>query len=115
MNLYRILFAAAALVGGIAPGPAQSDEEWQSSQVLEVPPSGGDMFQLNDLASFKKYSRVKNFEIVGHSYLRGPWINPAFANVGMATNTMQLGAPRRTACACWIIMSTVTGSVLGWP
>src|SRR5690242_521155 len=88
MNLSRILFVAAALVAG--PAAAQSDEEWQSSQVLEVPSGGADMFQLNDLASFKKYSRLKNFEIVGHSYLRGPWINPAFANVGMATNTMRI-------------------------
>jgi len=27
----------------------------------------------------------------------------------------QLGAPRRTACACAIIMSIVTGSVFGKP
>jgi len=25
------------------------------------------------------------------------------------------GAPRRTACACMIIMSMVAGMVLGWP
>ena len=33
---------------------------------------------------------MKNFEIVGHAYLRGPWINPAFGHVGMATNTMRV-------------------------
>ena len=43
--------------------------EWQSSQTLGIPPAGADMFQLNDLEAFKKYSRVKNFEIVGHAYL----------------------------------------------
>ena len=59
--------AAVASVNAIA-----QDQEWQSSQVLGVPPAGADMFQLNDLDAFKKYSRVKNFEIVGHAYLRAP-------------------------------------------
>ena len=77
--------AAVAAVNAIA-----QDQEWQSSQVLGVPPARADMFQLNDLDAFKKYSRVKNFEIVGHAYLRGPWINPAFGHVGMATNTMRV-------------------------
>ena len=80
-----ITAAAAASVDALA-----QEQEWQSSQVLGVPPAGTDMFQLNDLDAFKKYSRVKNFEIVGHAYLRGPWINPAFAHVGMAMNTMRV-------------------------
>ncbi len=80
-----IAAAAAAAVDVLA-----QEQEWQSSQVLGVPPAGADMFQLNDLDAFKKYSRVKNFEIVGHAYLRGPWINPAFAHVGMAMNTMRV-------------------------
>jgi len=85
-----------AILVGIATGAALSagasaqDEEWQSTQVLGVPPAGADMFQLNDLEAFKRYSRVKNFEIVGHAYLRGPWINPSFAHVGMAMNTMRV-------------------------
>src|SRR5262249_22564979 len=64
--------------------------EWQSSQTLGVPPAGADMFQLNDLEAFKKYSGVKIWEMVGPAYRRGPWITPAFAHVGMATNTMRV-------------------------
>ena len=52
-----IMAAAVASINALA-----QDQEWQSSQVLGVPPAGADMFQLNDLESFKKYSRVKNFE-----------------------------------------------------
>ena len=81
---------AVGLAVAIAGSCASADEEWQSAQVLEAPPGGADMFQLNDLESFRKYSRVKNFEIVGHSYLHGPWINPAFSHVGMAINTMRI-------------------------
>src|SRR3954447_11458221 len=91
MNRFGTTLVLALAAMACATGAmAQRDEEWQSSQVLEVPPNGADMFQLNDLESFKKYSRVKNFEIVGHSYLRGPWINPAFGHVGMAMNTMRI-------------------------
>ena len=91
MNRFRtILVLAAAMACATSAAFAQRDEEWQSSQVLEVPPNGADMFQLNDLESFKKYSRLKNFEIVGHSYLRGPWVNPAWAHTGMAINTMRI-------------------------
>ena len=90
MNPLKVLaFAFVAATASCTNGWAQQ-EEWESSQVLEVPPGGADMFQLNDLESLKKYSRVKNFEIVGHSYLRGPWINPAFGHVGMAINTMRI-------------------------
>src|SRR5262249_36767287 len=85
IGLAILVATAAALSAAASP----QDEEWQSAQVLGVPPAGADMFQLNDLEAFKKYSRVKNFEIVGHAYLRGPWINPSFAHVGMAMNTMR--------------------------
>jgi hypothetical protein len=86
---FAVALTSAATIGAFTAVPAQC-EEWESSQALEVRPDGADMFQLNDLASFKKYSRVHNFEIVGHAYLRGPWINPAFGHVGMAINTMRI-------------------------
>ena len=86
---FAVALISAATIGAFTAAPAQG-EEWESSQALEVPPGSADMFQLNDLASFKKYSRVHNFEIVGHAYLRGPWINPAFGHVGMAINTMRI-------------------------
>ncbi|HEX9463671.1 MAG TPA: hypothetical protein VGB82_13825 [Alphaproteobacteria bacterium] len=81
------VLAVAAMLTACTRAP---EEPWESAQVLGVPPNGADMFQLNTLDSFKKYSRVKNFEIVGHSYLRGPWVNPAFSHVGMAINTMRI-------------------------
>ena len=89
MNYLKVV-ALALIAATIPTFGATQEEEWESAQVLEVPPAGADMFQLNDLASFRKYSRVKNFEIVGHSYLRGAWINPRFAHVGMAINTMRI-------------------------
>ena len=86
--LAGVLSIAAAAVASM--DALAQEQEWQSSQVLGVPSGGADTFQLNDLDAFKKYSRVKNFEIVGHAYLRGPWINPAFGHVGMAMNTMRV-------------------------
>ena len=44
-----------------------------------------------------------------------PMSGVAYEPYGIDTMIMQVGAPRRTACACWIIMSTVTGSVFGKP
>src|SRR5437588_3180985 len=84
------LAVVLSVVAAASVDALTQEQEWQSSQVLGVPPAGTDMFQLNDLDAFKKYSRVKNFEIVGHAYLRGSWINPAFAHVGMAMNTMRV-------------------------
>src|SRR5262249_52618979 len=69
-SMIAICRIGLAILVGIAPAAALSagaspqDEEWQSAQVLGVPPAGADMFQLNDLEAFKRYSRVKNFEIV---------------------------------------------------
>ena len=92
MAKLKLAFPAVitALAIAVSVAARAQDDEWESAQQLEVPPAGADVFQLDDPASFKKFSRVKNFEIVGHSYLRGPWINPAFAHVGMAINTMRI-------------------------
>jgi hypothetical protein len=43
------------------------------------------LFQLNDLASYRLFSQVKNFEIVGHSYFRGPWLVPGAPGAGVNT------------------------------
>jgi hypothetical protein len=54
--------------------------------VREIPnPDKQDMFQLNDLASYRKFSQVQNFEIVGHSYFRGPWLVPGASGAGVNT------------------------------
>jgi len=38
-------------------------------------PKGIDVFNLN-LGQTKAFSRSKNFEVVGHSYFKGPWLTP---------------------------------------
>lgn len=48
-------------------------------------PTGRDMFQLNDLDSYRQFSSVHNFQIVGHSYLRGPWVTPGAPGAGFNT------------------------------
>ena len=48
-------------------------------------PTARDMFQLNDLASYRQFSTVKNFEVVGHSYFRGPWLVPGAPGAGFNT------------------------------
>ena len=48
-------------------------------------PTTRDMFRLDDLESYKQFSQVKNFEIVGHSYFRGPWVVPGGAGTGINT------------------------------
>ena len=86
---FAVALTSAATIGAFTAAPAQC-EEWQSSQVLGVPPAAPTCSSSMTWPVFKKYSRVKNFEIVGHAYLRGPWINPAFGHVGMAMNTMRV-------------------------
>ncbi len=48
-------------------------------------PQKQDLFQLNDLASYRQFSQVKNFEIVGHSYFRGAWLVPGASGFGVNT------------------------------
>ena len=61
-----------------------------AQQAAPVVPNPGkvDMFQLNDLESYKKFSSVRNFEIMGHSYFRGPWLVPGAPGAGF--NTMRI-------------------------
>jgi hypothetical protein len=40
-----------------------------------VLPSGVDVFNLT-LEQTRRYSRSLNFEVVGHSYFKGPWLSP---------------------------------------
>src|SRR5581483_2727976 len=78
----RLLVATLALVGALAlaaVGRAQ-----QAAPVVPNPDKR-DMFQLNDLESYRRFSVVKNFEIVGHSYFRGPWVVPGAPGGGFNT------------------------------
>ena len=67
ISIRRLALAVVLSISVASVKVLAQDQEWQSSQVLGVPPAGADMFQLNDLGAFKKHSRVKNFEIVGHA------------------------------------------------
>jgi hypothetical protein len=60
----------------------------QEAAAVVPNPGNQNMFQLNDLASYRQFSQVKNFEIVGHSYFRGPWVTPGAAGTGV--NTMRI-------------------------
>src|SRR5438105_8028866 len=48
-------------------------------------PANASMYQIKDLATYRKFSQVRNFEIVGHSYLRGPWLVPGASGSGVNT------------------------------
>jgi len=56
-----------------------------------VLPSGLDVFNLT-LDETRRYSRSYNFEVVGHSYFKGPWLSP-FAkqhNLGAGFNGVRV-------------------------
>jgi hypothetical protein len=73
--------ASGLLMAAAAGAPALAQQA-----VEEVPnPDKLDMFQLNDLESYRLFSQVKNFEIVGHSYFRGPWVVPGSSGAGVNT------------------------------
>jgi hypothetical protein len=60
----------------------------QQSAAVVPNPGNRNLFQLNDLASYRQFSQVRNFEIVGHSYFRGPWLAPGSPGAGF--NTMRI-------------------------
>jgi hypothetical protein len=83
MALKRAIAAALLALGALAPSVHGQEA------AKPVPnPAGRDMFQLNDLESYKQFSQVKGFEIVGHSYFRGPWVVPG--GPGMGINTLRI-------------------------
>jgi hypothetical protein len=51
-------------------------------------PDNVDMYALDDLGSWIRYSQVQNLEVLGHSYLRGPWLAPGVQGSGI--NTMRV-------------------------
>ena len=75
------LFAVSLIMTLALPTPVLAQQAARS-----IPnPRKVSMFQLNDLASYRKFSQVKNFEIVGHSYFRGPWVVPGAPGAGFNT------------------------------
>lgn len=45
-------------------------------------PKGVDVFNLS-LRGIKRYSATKNMQVLGHSYLRGPWLTPMAREKGL--------------------------------
>jgi len=70
--LVLIALVASALI--LPTGSASG--QGAGAEVKEAPtPPGIDVFDLN-LGQTRAFSRRKNFEVVGHSYFKGPWLTP---------------------------------------
>ena len=82
-------FLAAALTLLPLSADAQTATVDTPSAAPAVPnPDNRDMYALNDLASWTQFSQVKNFEVLGHNYFRGPWLAPGMQGAGI--NTMRI-------------------------
>jgi hypothetical protein len=79
----RLLTIAALAALATATTAAPSSAQQAAGTVPN--PDKRDLFQLNDLATYKLFSQVRNFEIVGHSYFRGPWLVPGASGAGVNT------------------------------
>ena len=80
---WRAMFRAALSAGSIlnvwgilalAPGTAFAQGAGVEIEEPHIPP-GVDVFNLN-LRQTRHFSRSNNFEVVAHSYFRGPWLTP---------------------------------------
>jgi len=79
-----LVFALIVMTLIASVSPSATANAQQAAPVIPNP-TGRDMFQLNDLDSYRQFSSTKNFEIVGHSYLRGPWLTPGAHGAGVNT------------------------------
>jgi hypothetical protein len=100
--LFLTLLTWLGILAPAAPAPAQ-----QAAPTIPNP-DARDMFQLNDLESIRKFSLVQNFEIVGHSYFRGPWTVPGVPGAGFNTlricgNTAYMGGYNPTLFGALIV------------
>src|SRR5262249_7630872 len=68
-------------VVAFVPGAALAQGAGEEVEEAQIPP-GIDVFDLN-LAKTRHFSRGKNFEILGHSYFKGPWLTPAAQKNGL--------------------------------
>jgi hypothetical protein len=65
-------FSSGLLAAAILAIPATSFAQGAGVEVTTPVPAGIDMFSLN-LGQTRAMSKSKNFEVVGHSYFKGPW------------------------------------------
>jgi len=81
-----ILIVSAVLA--LAPGNAFAQGAGVEVKEPLVPP-GLDVFNLN-LAQTKAFCRTSNFEVVGQSYLKGPWLTPLAQTNGLGVGINQV-------------------------
>ena len=70
-ELSTILLIGAVLIG---PPPVFGQGSGIEVEEKQLPP-GKDVFNL-DLSETEAFSSRENFEVVGHSYFKGPWLTP---------------------------------------
>jgi hypothetical protein len=76
----------SVVASGLLIAAAAGEPAFSQQAASPVPnPGNENLFQLNDLESYRRFSQVKNFEIVGHSYFRGPWLVPGAPGAGVNT------------------------------
>src|ERR1041385_8324528 len=81
LRMRSLFVSVVAVLVALLPGGALGQ-----SVLPAVPnPDARDMFALNDLASWTQFSEVQNFEVLGHSYFRGPWVAPGGQGTGLNT------------------------------
>jgi hypothetical protein len=90
MHTYARLLVRSALAVVVALIPvgasSQSIAPTIPSAAPAVPnPDNLDMYALDDLASWTRFSQVQNFDVLGHSYFRGPWLAPGAQGTGINT------------------------------
>jgi hypothetical protein len=77
----RLALAAVTIILALAPLSASS----QAVLPAVDNPTNRDKFALNDLADWTQFSQVENFDVLGHSYFRGPWVAPGGQGTGINT------------------------------
>lgn len=80
----RVALIVGLLVLGLGLGTTTYGQG-AGVEIKEPPiPPGIDVFNLN-LGQTRAFSRSKNFEVVGHSYFKGPWLAPFAQANGLGT------------------------------
>jgi len=82
VSWFRILVALVSLAVVLA-APLSAAAQQAAPPIPN--PENRDLFGLDDLESYRQFSRVSNFEIVGHSYFKGPWVAPVGRGSGINT------------------------------
>jgi hypothetical protein len=82
-----LLLGGMLLTSGPAVGQFSNGNGYGGGAAVPEPqiPAGVDVFNLS-LDQTKLYSQSYNFEVVGHSYFKGPWLTPSAQNAGLGAS-----------------------------